>query len=110
MTQLLSQVARETPGGARAVQRLSAALGVARATYYRRRRKTAVVPAGPVLVRQALHEIALEMPTYGHRPMTAELRRRGLLVGRDRVRRYMREEDLLCRPRRAFVVTTDSPP
>jgi putative transposase len=108
MTQLLSQVARETPGGARAVQRLSAALGVARATYYRRRRKTAVVPAGPVLVRQALHEIALEMPTYGHRPMTAELKRRGLLVGRDRVLRYMGEEDLLCRPRRSFVVTTDS--
>jgi putative transposase len=108
MTQLLSQVARETPSGARAVQRLSAALGVARATYYRRRRKTAALPSGPLLVRQAMHEIALEMTSYGHRPMTAELQRRGLAVGRDRVLRYMREEDLVCRPRRAFVATTDS--
>lgn len=109
MTQLLSQVAQETPRGARAVQRLSAALDVSRATYYRQRR---AVPAPASVnepkVRQAINQIALEMPTYGHRPMTAELERRGLPVGRDRVLRYMREAHLLCRPRRAFVATTDA--
>jgi transposase InsO family protein len=109
MTQLLSQVAQETPRGARAVQRLSAALGVSRATYYRQRRAgPAPTPANEPKVRQAINQIALEMPTYGHRPMTAELERRGLPTGRDRVLRYMREAHLLCRPRRAFVATTDS--
>lgn len=109
MTQLLSQVAPETPSGARAVQRLSAALGVSRATYYRRRqRNPAQSRAGEPEARQAINQIALEMPSYGHRPMTAELERRGLPVGRDRVLRYMREDHLLCRPRRAFVATTDS--
>jgi transposase InsO family protein len=108
MTQLLSQVAQETPRGARAVQRLSAALGVSRATYYRRRRNPERPQAGEPEARQAINQIALEMPSYGHRPMTAELERRGWPVGRDRVLRYMREDHLLCRPRRAFVATTDS--
>lgn len=109
MTQLLSQVAQETPRGARAMQRLSAALGVSRATYYRRRKRNPVRRrAGEPEARQAINQIALEMPSYGHRPMTAALERRGLLVGRDRVLRYMREDHLLCRPRRAFVATTDS--
>jgi putative transposase len=109
MTQLLSQVAQETPRGARAVQRLSAALGVSRATYYRRRQRNPARPrASEPEARQVINQIALEMPSYGHRPMTAELERRGLSVGRDRVLRYMREAHLLCRPRRAFVATTDS--
>jgi putative transposase len=110
MTQMLSQVAPETPSGARAVQRLSAALGVSRATYYRHRGGPSAPEVSPAeaVVRATINAIALEMPAYGHRPMTAELHRRQLPVGRDRVLRYMREADLLCRPRRSFVVTTDS--
>jgi transposase InsO family protein len=38
----------------------------------------------------------------------AELRRRGWAVGRERVQRWMREDNLLCLRRRKFVVTTDS--
>jgi len=110
MTQKLSQVAQETPSGARAVQRLSAALGVSRATYYRHRARPSgrKVSRAEAVARATINEIALEMPAYGHRPMTAELHRREVPVGRDRVLRYMREADLLCRPRRSFVVTTDS--
>ena len=109
MTQLIKQVVRETPNGARAVQRLSAAVGVARATYYRqaRRRPRRRDPA-EIVRRQAIERIALEMPSYGYRPMAAELQRRDLPTGRDRVLRYMREANLLCRRRRAFVTTTDS--
>ena len=40
--------------------------------------------------------------------MAAELQRRDLPTGRDRVLRYMREANLPCRRRRAFVTTTDS--
>jgi len=110
MTQLITQVVSETPNDARAISGLSAAVGVSRATFYRHRQR--VQPAEPSQAerqaRQAIREVALEMPSYGYRPMTAELQRRGLSVGRDRVLRYMREANLLCRRRRAFVATTDS--
>jgi transposase InsO family protein len=59
-------------------------------------------------LRRTIQEIALQMPTYGYRPMTAELRRRGWATNHKRVLRLMRAENLLCRPRRRFVATTDS--
>lgn len=109
MTQLIKQVVSETPNGARAVQRLSAAVGVSRATYYRQAQPTPPHrDRAETVRRQAIERIALEMPSYGYRPMTAELQRRNLPTGRDRVLRYMREANLLCRRRRAFVTTTDS--
>ena len=110
MTQLINQVVSETPTGARAVKELSAAVGVSRATYYRQRqqvRATAVAPAAEAQLRQTIQRIALTT-RYGYRPMTAELQRRGLTVNHKRVLRLMREEQLLCRPRRGFVVTTNS--
>ena len=109
MTQLIKQVVSETANGARAVQRLSAAVGVSRATYYRQAQQTPPrLDHAETVRRQAIERIALEMPSYGHRPMAAELQRRNLPTGRDRVLRYMREANLLCRRRRAFVTTTDS--
>lgn len=109
MTQLINQIVSELPNGARAVKRLSAAVGVSRATYYRRDLPTLPRPGQAETVRrQAIERIALEMPSYGHRPMAAEMQRRNLPTGRDRVLRYMREANLLCRRRRAFVTTTDS--
>jgi putative transposase len=109
MTQLITQLVNETPE-ARAIKGLSAAVGVSRATYYRQRDQKAprLADRAETERRRAIQRIALEMPTYGHRPMTAELQRRDLPTGRDRVLRYMREENLLCRRRRAFVATTDS--
>jgi transposase InsO family protein len=110
MTQLINQVVSETPTGARAIKELSAAVGVSRATYYRQRQRLSQPPvdtAAEAELRQTIHQIALTT-RYGYRPMTAELHRRGLLVNRKRVLRLMREEQLLCRPRRGFVVTTNS--
>jgi putative transposase len=111
MTPLITQVSSEVDTGARAIKELSAAVLVSRSSYYRlRRQKTKVpkLPAPEQRRRERIQEIALEMPNYGHRCMTAELQRRKLRTGRDRVLRYMREADLLCRRRRAFVATTDS--
>lgn len=109
MSALINQVVSEAPTGARAISELSAAVGVSRATYYRRRAAPPrTVNGAETARRQMIHQVALELPNYGHRVMTAELQRRGLYTGRDRVRRYMREENLLCRRRRAFVSTTDS--
>jgi len=107
MAQLINQVVSATPTGARAISELSAAVGVARATYYRQR-TAPPREAGPELkLRRTIAEIALHT-SYGYRPMTAELRRRGLLANHKHVLRLMREEGLLCRPRRGFIVTTNS--
>jgi transposase InsO family protein len=105
MTPLITQVTSEADTDARAIKELSAAVSVSRSSYYRHRKKKARAtkrPAPEQRRRQRIQEIALAMPNYGHRPMTAELQRR------DRVLRYMREADLLCRRRRAFVTTTES--
>jgi len=59
-------------------------------------------------LRDQIQKIALEWPSYGYRPMTAELRRRGLKVNHKLVLRLMREDNLLCLRKRHFVRTTDS--
>lgn len=59
-------------------------------------------------LRDAIQKIAVEWPSYGRPRITAELRRRGWVVNPKRVRRIMREDNLLCVRKRKFVVTTDS--
>jgi putative transposase len=111
MTKLITQVASESPHGARAIKVLSAAVGVSRSSFYRHRHRDAQVPVSNQAeneLRQTIERIALEMPSYGYRPMTAELHRRGLLVNRKHVLRLMRQDNLLCRRKRSFVSTTDS--
>ena len=111
MIPLIEQVTSERDNAARAIKELSAAVSVSRSSYYRHRgqkQKPRSLPATEARRRAAIEAIALEMPNYGHRPMTAELQRRRLYTGRDRVLRYMREAGLLCRRRCAFKTTTDS--
>ena len=60
-------------------------------------------------VRSVIQQIAVEhRRRYGYRRISAELRRRGMLVNHKRVLRIMREDNLLGVQPRAFVVTTDS--
>ena len=60
-------------------------------------------------VLSAIQQIAVEhRRRYGYRRITAELRRRGVLVNHKRVSRIMREDNLLAVQPRAFLVTTDS--
>jgi transposase InsO family protein len=89
------------------VERLCELGQVSRAGFYRWQQ---VVPAiDPDLdLRDEMHQIAVEFPYYGWRRMQKELRDRGWLVNHKRVRRIMREDNLLCLRRRKFVVTTDS--
>jgi putative transposase len=62
-----------------------------------------------MMVRAEIQQIALaHRRRYGYRRITAELRRRGLLVNHKRVARLMREDNLLAIQPRAFVVTTDT--
>jgi putative transposase len=90
------------------LQRLCALAAVSRAGFYRWRHAPPAVDADLDL-RDEIQRIALEWSCYGSRRVTAELLRRGWTVGRERVQRLMREDNLLClRRRRKFVVTTDS--
>jgi putative transposase len=89
------------------VERLCALAQVSRAGFYRWRHAPEAEDAD-IDLRDEIQRIALEWPCYGWRRVTAELRRRGWTVNHKRVRRIMREDNLLCLRRRKFVVTTDS--
>ena len=94
-------------GGLR-IERMCQLAQVSRAGFYRSLQDTQPVEE-EMLVRAAIQEIALEhRRRYGYRRITAELRRRGLLVNHKRVVRLMREDNLLAVQPRAFMVTTES--
>jgi putative transposase len=81
--------------------------GLNRAGFYRWRLPR---PASPVEMelRDEMQKVASDSSAYGYRRITHELQRRGFRVNHKRVLRMMREDNLLCVRRRAFVVTTDS--
>ena len=81
--------------------------GLSRAGFYRQRLPRQATPV-EMEVRDQMQRIALESPAYGYRRITCELQQRGFEVNHKRVLRMMREDNLLCVRRRAFVVTTDS--
>ena len=82
--------------------------GVSRAGYYRHWQASAPREEETEL-RDAIQRIALANRRYGHRRITAELRRSGWVVNRKRILRIMRQDNLLCVAKRAFVpATTDS--
>jgi transposase InsO family protein len=56
-----------------------------------------------------IHSVACEFPCYGYRRMTHELRRRNMPINSKKVRKIMKQENLVCRRKKAFKpVTTDS--
>ena len=89
------------------VEEMCVLAGLSRAGYYRFL-TTPTAGDKDIDLRDAIQRIALEFPTYGRPRMTEELHRRGWQVGPNRVRRLMREDNLLCLRRRKFVVTTNS--
>ena len=98
----------ELPEARLAVERMCALAGVSRASYYRSWRASAP-RREETAVRDALHHLALAHRHYGHRRISALLRREGWCVNPKRVLRLMREDNLLCLRKRAFVPpTTDS--
>ena len=90
------------------VERMMELARVSRASFYRFDAEPAPGPDSDMDLRDAIQKVAVEMPSYGRRRITAELRRRGWTVNPKKVQRLMREDNLLCVRRRKFVVTTDS--
>ena len=94
-------------GGLR-IERMCQLAQVSRAGFYRSLQEAQPVEEA-MMVRAEIQEIALtHQRRYGYRRITAELRRRGLLVNHKRVARLMRKDTLLAVQPRAFVVTTDA--
>jgi putative transposase len=105
MIELITTVPRAP--AALPVTRRCPVVALSRATYYRWR-AAEPVPDPDVDLRVQIQALAMEMPAYGYRRVTHELRRRGLAVNHKRVVRLMREDNLLCLRKRGFVRTTDS--
>jgi putative transposase len=91
------------------VQRLCHLASIARSSYYRKQ-STPTVASDPeaTRLRQELHAVCAESPSYGYRRATRELRRRGFCVGRKRIRTLMHKENLRCRRKKRWIHTTDS--
>jgi putative transposase len=90
-----------------ALSQMCGIAGVSRAGYYRFLEPTKPSPED-LKLRDAMHRVALEWPSYGSRRMAKELKARGWKVSRKRLQRLMREDNLLCVAKRKFMVTTDS--
>jgi len=94
--------------GSLSIERMCQLAQVSRAGFYRSLQESE--PGEEEMeVRSAIQQIVLEhRRRYGYRRVTAELRRRGMLVNHKRVSRLLREDNLLAVQPRAFVVTTDA--
>jgi putative transposase len=59
-------------------------------------------------LRGQIEQIRVEFPRTGYRTLQQHLKRKGLKVGERRLRRVLRDFGLQIRPRKKFMVTTDS--
>ena len=83
-------------------------LEINRRTYYYSLKERRICPSDKS-IRDSILAIALEFQKYGYRRITAELHRRDQLVNHKKVLRIMREENILCMPKKKFrITTTDS--
>lgn len=90
-----------------AIQDLCVALNVSRSWFYER--PNSLLPdEADTQLRDRIERIVLEFPGYGYRRVTAELKAQGEIVNHKKVLRILREESLLCRLKKRFIVTTDS--
>ena len=94
--------------GGLSIERMCQQAQVSRAGFYRWLQEPQPVEE-EMEVRSAIQQIALEhRRRYGYRRISAELRRRGMVVNHKRVARIMREDNWLAVQPRQFVVTTNS--
>lgn len=76
------------------IDRMCTVAGISRPGFYRWRERSS---ADDMMVRSAMHDVALEFPWYGYRPMTRALRRElGIELNEKRVRRLMRLDGLMA--------------
>jgi putative transposase len=81
---------------------------VSRAGFYRRWEETEPEEA-ELELRAAVHRVVLaHRRRYGYRRVLRDLRDAGITIGKHRLQRIMREDNLLAIRRRKFILTTES--
>ena len=93
------------PQGELPLDRMCRLAGVSRAGYYRAWQASAPRQEATGL-RDAIQRLALTHRYYGYRRIAAQLGREGWQANHKRVLRLMREDNLLCLRKAAFVPTT----
>jgi transposase InsO family protein len=93
--------------GGLSIQRMCELATVSRASFYRYGEKKAPTEAEMAL-RDGIQRAAVSHRFYGYRRVTILVQREGYDVGAKKVRRLMKEDNLLAVRRRKFVATTDS--
>lgn len=93
--------------GEMSIQRMCEMAGVSRASFYRDWEQKAPGEAETAL-RDAIQQTALANRGYGYRRITPLVQRAGFVVGEEKVRGILRNDNLFAVRRRKFVVTTDS--
>jgi putative transposase len=82
-------------------------IGLPRSTYYYRAQEGSVTLTDSEL-EELIGTVQDELPGYGYRRVTHELRRRGHVINHKRVARVMRAKGMGIKPKRRHVRTTDS--
>jgi putative transposase len=100
---MINQVHEDHPDFS--IEQLCDLFEVSRSWYYEHRGQPEDDEEETVL-RDRIEEIILEFPGYGYRRVTHALHREGKQINHKRVLRIMREESLLCRIKKSFVIKT----
>jgi len=93
------------------VNRAAELLEVSRSGFYKWFQRSMMPNSGPNLdiqIREEIQNIVIEFPGYGYRRVTIELQNRDYSVKEKIVRKFMKEDNLLCVKRRFRLQTTDS--
>lgn len=94
--------------GKLSIERMCQVAGVSRAGFYRSLQEQAPTEEDMEVRSEIQNIFAEHKRRYGYRRVSAELRRRGMVVNHKRVSRLMCDDNLLAVQPKAFVVTTDS--
>jgi putative transposase len=81
---------------------------LSRSTYYYRSPVAEAHEKERLDLQDKIEQIAFDNSGYGYRRITHALKRQGVIVNHKVVLKIMRESDLLVRPLRGFIITTDS--
>lgn len=87
---------------------LCRSLSISRNSYYWYLKNNMVKNIMNELIKNQIEQITLEYQRYGYRRITRELKNRGFSINHKKTLRIMKENDLLCKVKRKFMITTDS--
>lgn len=93
------------------VNRATELLDVSRSGYYKWMHNSHINNGDhnfDIPIREEMQNIVIEFPGYGYRRVKVELRNRGYVVNQKKVRRFMKEDNLISVKKRFKLQTTDS--